>query len=568
MKDGTVLISTAGRMLDRYKVIFKPLMVIILCAALIDAANILLSYYKLEFIWHTLFDSMSVMFSIVIFLSTYHAFTHTKRVRTITLCLIFLVVAILDTVHMLAYLEVEKLNQPDYFFAQTAYFAGRLIKSAGLIVFALIGVDAVTTIRRNSIVIPTILAAVIGILGIYFLIANNIGSICTILESFYSSPPGNPVINYFGLRWLIIICYFLAAVLLAREYLKQHEKHIGFIVLSIVCSISSHFLYELSPEVGHSFNYAALLLRVGAGYLLFRAIFFCYVQKPYSELDLAREKLEEHTENLEALITEKTFEIGRVNEKLLSDIEIAKNIQMKMIPASHFCLKGMEFYVEYRPCQALGGDFCRVIRVDEENIGIYIGDVSGHGVRAAMLTMFVNQTIASAVQKDNLTGRYDLSAPAQVQRMVYDAFNYSSFDEDMYIGLFYAVYNLRTKDFRFCSAGMNTIPIVFNSGGTAKYLKTGGFPICKLPGLVPGDFEDKLLKLNTGDRILLYTDGLVDSEDLLGSRYGRDKLEKLIAENSGNSLDRIVESIVCDLKQFTCQDRFNDDVSFILLEAK
>src|SRR5690606_25604965 len=98
-----------------------------------------------------------------------------------------------------------------------------------------------------------------------------------------------------------------------------------------------------------------------------------------------------YSENLNLLVKQRTKDLEEANTMLLKDIEYAKEMQLRLLPNTLPEDSTVTFNAEYLPAERLSGDFYNVIRLDEENLAIYIGDVAGHGVSAAMLTIFVNQ---------------------------------------------------------------------------------------------------------------------------------------------------------------------------------
>jgi len=108
----------------------------------------------------------------------------------------------------------------------------------------------------------------------------------------------------------------------------------------------------------------------------------------------------------------------------------------------------------------VSGDFCNVFKIDNDNIGFYIGDVSGHGVPAAMLTIFLNQTVKTLLEME--TNELNKISPAMVLENIYRSFNSTNFDENVYIVMIYAVYNRHTQVLTYSSAGLNVSPILIN----------------------------------------------------------------------------------------------------------
>ena len=123
---------------------------------------------------------------------------------------------------------------------------------------------------------------------------------------------------------------------------------------------------------------------------------------PYQELRAAERKLSVYVDNLEQLVARRTAEISQANDSLMRNLDYAKNILLALLPTSFPVVKGTEFAAKYMPCEKVGGDFYNVFRLDDQNIGVLIGDVAGHGVSAAMINVFINQNIF--FKKCSMTG--------------------------------------------------------------------------------------------------------------------------------------------------------------------
>ena len=135
-------------------------------------------------------------------------------------------------------------------------------------------------------------------------------------------------------------------------------------------------------------------------FLLFFYVFYIQgIKRPYVLLSKAKEELNEYAFELDRLVDKRTHELKQVNQRLMADLEVARGIQQAMLPSVLPQNEYVSFVSGYLPAENLSGDFYNVIRIDGSHYGIYIGDVSGHGVSAAMLTVFTFQRILSLVDE-------------------------------------------------------------------------------------------------------------------------------------------------------------------------
>lgn len=241
------------------------------------------------------------------------------------------------------------------------------------------------------------------------------------------------------------------------------------------------------------------------------------------------------------------------NNILQDDLNMAKKLQCSLLP------KGLpddkiKFSFLYRPCETLGGDFLDVFMIDRDNAGIYIADVSGHGVSASMLTVFLR----SAMDKKTLS-------PSAALTKLYHEFNRSDFDPDFYITVFFGVINLKTQTMTYSNAGHNVCPILFNSD-RFDILMSPGIPISNWlenPGYV-----ENVVSLKSGDRLFLYTDGIIEMKNPKGLLYGEEQLlDILLNSNSepNGTLKEVLENAI-RFAQITDTKSIPDDITLALLE--
>ncbi|MCX7746026.1 MAG: SpoIIE family protein phosphatase [Clostridia bacterium] len=241
------------------------------------------------------------------------------------------------------------------------------------------------------------------------------------------------------------------------------------------------------------------------------------------------------------------------NLKLQYDLSIARKLQCSLLP------KGLpedklKFSFIYKPCEELGGDFLDIFRIDDTHVGIYIADVSGHGVPASMMTVFLRSTINKKVL-----------SPSKALGELYREFNRSTFDQDLYITVFYAIIDVQNKTITFSNAGHNVCPVILGQEGF-KLLNSPGIPISNW--LESPDYSDSVVSLGTGDRIFLCTDGIIEMRNTANEQFGEDRLlEILLSDKSGPSgtLNKIID-VACEFAGIKSTYDVPDDITMALLE--
>lgn len=224
----------------------------------------------------------------------------------------------------------------------------------------------------------------------------------------------------------------------------------------------------------------------------------------------AKEERNRYIREIDELVEKRTLELRTINEKLLVDQEIARRMQFSMLPKTLPRNDYATFSSSYVPADNLSGDFYNVFKIDDVRFGICIGDVSGHGVSAAMLTVFIFQKLQSLMEEK---GGESLTIPSVVLSHLYDSLNASNFDENLYAVMIYGVFNSETGIFSYASGGLNTVPLRVRPDGSIQELDNSGFAICKLGNFYKPRFVNNQILLFPKDKLVLYTDGLVEARN-------------------------------------------------------
>lgn len=238
------------------------------------------------------------------------------------------------------------------------------------------------------------------------------------------------------------------------------------------------------------------------------------------------------------------------NKKMKKDLQFAKKIQEKILPRKGV-IENMSIDYIYKPSEMLSGDMFDLFYIDEENIGIYISDVAGHGIAASIMTMFIRQTMRGI--KDNIL------SPALVLAEIHRKFSLLNLESDKYFTIFYGVYNKVTLEFKYANAGHNCLPVKFNEKGY-ELLKLNGYPIAML--FEDMDYKEKKIQLVKGDKILFYTDGITEAKDHNGIEFGVEGILETIEKNPNNLLEEIENKYI-----YHSWGEQDDDYALVLMEV-
>ncbi|MDA0839863.1 MAG: SpoIIE family protein phosphatase [Planctomycetota bacterium] len=254
------------------------------------------------------------------------------------------------------------------------------------------------------------------------------------------------------------------------------------------------------------------------------------------------------------------------NAKMRRDLEAAAEIQKAFLPKKIPDCPGAYFSWAFHPCDELAGDTLNIVRLDENHVGLYVIDVSGHGVPAALLSVTLSRTLSpsddSTVLKESLPGSngYRIVPPAEVAYRLNQRFAWSD-ETEQYFTMAYGVLNIETNHFQFMCAG-HPAPACLSRGSGPQYLAASGFPI----GLGIGDYEDHTVELHPGDRIFFYSDGIPEAMDGDHEQFGEERLLSSLARRQFEPLEDSIAAVVAELKGWRGTAPVIDDVSLLGLE--
>ncbi len=238
-------------------------------------------------------------------------------------------------------------------------------------------------------------------------------------------------------------------------------------------------------------------------------------------------------------------------ERLERELEVAREIQMSMLPATLPELESFEFGARIFPATEVGGDFYDVIDLGSGSLGVTVGDVTGHGVPAALL-MALTATLIRAEAPRSPTPAAVLQA---VNRALIEVNRTGHF-----VTVLYGVLQASNHEFHFARAG-HSLPMVVGADGTLQGLPLGvGQPL--------GLFEDMMLdegrtELDPGSTMLIYTDGVTEAVDDTGEFFEEKRLLETVQAHRSAGSDGLCEAIWQAVQQYQGSVPREDDVTVL-----
>ncbi|RPH43882.1 MAG: response regulator [Desulfobulbaceae bacterium] len=291
-----------------------------------------------------------------------------------------------------------------------------------------------------------------------------------------------------------------------------------------------------------------------------------YITKPYNHEEiLARIRTHLQLRQLSENLQNANDSLRQKQQQLDQDMKAAAEIQMALLPKNFPDTDKVDFSFAFNPCNRIGGDLFNVQRLDQDHLGIYVLDVSGHGVSAAMLTALVHQAMLPQGGKvKQITMEepyYRLPSPVEVHEALETAFPMDRFER--YFTMAYLLLNFKDGRFSYSCAGHPPIIHMRKNGEIIRHHK-GGVMIGA--GDLNGPREEGQGQLQNGDRLIFFTDGILENEDVQGNIFGLDNLEHLLTDSRHLELDTIPTVLMQNLQTFCGMCKFQDDIAFLVLE--
>jgi sigma-B regulation protein RsbU (phosphoserine phosphatase) len=236
--------------------------------------------------------------------------------------------------------------------------------------------------------------------------------------------------------------------------------------------------------------------------------------------------------------------------RIRQDLQVAARIQRALLPARPPRVEGVKMAWRYLPCAEVGGDGLGVFALDESRLGVYLLDVSGHGVAAALLSV----ALARQLPPQN----NDRAAePAEVASRLNEWLMADRANEQFFT-MVYGVLDVRSLAFRYVSAGHADLLRV-GAGGEASFEPGQAIPIGVRRDAT---FPEQQLQLGRGDVLVLYSDGVVESQDAGKRLFGRERLRQCVSESAGRGVDACVDRVVGEVQAWAVGGP-HDDVSML-----
>jgi serine phosphatase RsbU (regulator of sigma subunit) len=246
-----------------------------------------------------------------------------------------------------------------------------------------------------------------------------------------------------------------------------------------------------------------------------------------------------------------------VKLRMEDDLTSAHDLQMSMLPADCPEVDGYQFAASSTPAREVGGDFFDFFKMEKGKIGLIIGDVTGKSVSGALI-MSASRSVFRMLSEEQLSvGETMIRANLRIKQDI---------KSGMFVALLYAVLDTENSRIGLCSAGQ-TQPILLSAKtAEATLVETEGdtFPLGILD---EAEYEETLLPIEPGDKVVFYTDGIVEAMNKQGEMYGFERLNEVVVSSPSENAKALMNDITRDVSDFTGDTPQHDDLTIIVVSA-
>ncbi len=243
-------------------------------------------------------------------------------------------------------------------------------------------------------------------------------------------------------------------------------------------------------------------------------------------------------------------------ERIVKELEIARTIQESLLPDSMPDIVGAEVEALSLPARQVGGDFYDFIPISDDKLGLVMADVSGKGVPAALF-----MALSRALMRANAINDPRVAhAVQQTNRLILECTS-----SGLFVTLFYAIIDTRNRRLQYVCAGHNPPLVYKQQSGERIWLEADGIALGVIDEI---ELEEKELELETGDIVVLYTDGVTEATNLQDEIWGEERLLQLVTDSHELSASDLSAKICDTAMAFTGEAPQFDDFTLMLVKMQ
>ncbi|MBI1803765.1 MAG: SpoIIE family protein phosphatase [Ignavibacteriae bacterium] len=235
------------------------------------------------------------------------------------------------------------------------------------------------------------------------------------------------------------------------------------------------------------------------------------------------------------------------------EVKLASKIQLELLPKQSPSVPGYEIAGKSIPAQMVGGDYFDFIPIDERQLAISLGDVSGKGLPASLLMANLQatlrgQTLVNTSAKECITKSNKLL--------------HQSTSSEKFVTLFYSILNYETHQLQYSNAGHDP-PFLLSEGKNPVRLRMGGIVLSIMEGL---PYDEETVSLQPGDLLLIYSDGIPEAMNATKEQFGEERLCELLIKNRTRPAVELIDTVVTAVKDHAGSYPQSDDITLIVVK--
>jgi phosphoserine phosphatase RsbU/P len=282
------------------------------------------------------------------------------------------------------------------------------------------------------------------------------------------------------------------------------------------------------------------------------------VVKSDDQLGALAASFNQMTEFVQQLIKERVKK-----ERLERELEIAQEVQKRLFPDHAPQMQRMNLAGVCLPARTVSGDYYDFLPLSVHKLGLAIGDICGKGISAALLMTNLQATLRSNVINlhEQIGHNGENSISLLIERLNNQFYSYTA--DNKFATFFYAVYDELRQSLTYCNAGHN--PPLFFKQNTVQRLSAGGTVVGVFADT---KYEQETIAVNSGDLLIAYTDGIIESVNEYGEEFGEKRLIEVIQEHRGLTAEKMMQTIVDRVRSWSFSEERDDDMTLVVANFK
>lgn len=245
------------------------------------------------------------------------------------------------------------------------------------------------------------------------------------------------------------------------------------------------------------------------------------------------------------------------NIRMKKELEYAQAMQLSMLPERHAVVNDIEISAISIPATEVGGDYYDYFKLSENKIGVFICDVSGHGVASALLLSGIRSCMHLILEETN------------DPKVIFTKLNRvirKTQSRKMFVTAIFAVIDVKENKCTLYNAGHLPPYKISGESNEIYKLKKHGLTLGAADNIYADESKEVVIDFNKSDKLILYTDGVNEAQNEKRDEYGIDKIEEFLNSNSDKNTKQIIDDLVTDVNKFTQNKIQSDDLTIIAIE--